>query len=107
MHGFTGALRMELESERSVVSCTTFHPGCIATNIICRARFDLRAACVVGRGEGAQTAFDRIAMTGPEKSARKILAADERNHHRVLIGPGGKVNDLISRLPACTSAQRC
>ena len=45
-------------------------------------------------------AFDRIAMTTPEKAARQILAAVEQNKRRALIGPDAKVIDLVSRLPA-------
>ena len=39
-------------------------------------------------------------MTTPEKAARQILAAVERNRRRALIGPDAKVIDLVSRLPA-------
>ena len=39
-------------------------------------------------------------MTTPEKAAREILAAVERDRRRALIGPDGKVIDFVSRLPA-------
>ena len=39
-------------------------------------------------------------MTTPEKAARQILTAVERNRRRALIGPDAKVLDLVSRLPA-------
>jgi short-subunit dehydrogenase len=41
-----------------------------------------------------------VALASPEKAARQILLAVERNRRRVLVGPDAKVIDLISRLPA-------
>jgi hypothetical protein len=39
-------------------------------------------------------------ITSPEKAARQILTAVERDRRRALIGPDAKVIDLISRLPS-------
>jgi len=39
-------------------------------------------------------------MTTPEKAARQILAAVEKDRRRALIGPDAKVIDFVSRLPA-------
>ncbi len=39
-------------------------------------------------------------MTTPEKAARQILPAVEKDRRRALIGPDAKVLDLVSRLPA-------
>jgi short-subunit dehydrogenase len=39
-------------------------------------------------------------VTSPEKAARQILTAVERNRRRVLVGPDAKVIDFVSRLPA-------
>jgi NAD(P)-dependent dehydrogenase (short-subunit alcohol dehydrogenase family) len=98
VRGFTEALRMELRIEGANVSCTTVHPGGIKTNIVRGARIDEG----MGRGdkEGAARYFDRIAMTTPEKAARQILAAVERDRRRVLVGPDAILIDLLSRLPS-------
>ena len=39
-------------------------------------------------------------MTSPEKAARQILSAVQRDRRRALIGPDAKVIDFVSRLPA-------
>jgi butyryl-CoA dehydrogenase len=99
VRGFTDALRIELDSERSTVSCTTVHPGGIKTNIARNARMD--PSLTEGMGDvdpGAD--FHKIAMTTPDKAARVILSAVERNKRRVLVGPDAKAIDLLSRLPA-------
>jgi butyryl-CoA dehydrogenase len=100
VRGFTDALRIELEAEDAGVSCTTVHPGGVRTNIVRNARLDARAAALAGGPETVRRNFDRTALTSPEKAARQILAAVERNRPRALIGPDGKLIDLISRLPA-------
>lgn len=96
VRGFSDALRMELEMAKSPVSCTTVHPGGIRTNIARKARIDPSGGAAVE----AAADFDRIAVTTPEKAARQILAAVERDRRRVLVGPDAKVIDLLSRLPA-------
>ena len=53
-----------------------------------------------GRAATARDDFDKIAMTTPEKAARQILAAAEKDRRRALIGPDAKVIDFVSRLPA-------
>jgi butyryl-CoA dehydrogenase len=100
VRGFTDALRMELEIEGAAVSCTTVHPGGIKTNIAWNARLDDSVTAFAGGGDNIRQDFDRLARTSPEKAARQILTAVERDRRRVLIGPDAKVIDLISRLPA-------
>jgi butyryl-CoA dehydrogenase len=100
VRGFTDALRMELEMEACGVSCTTIHPGGIKTNIVRNARLDASVLDLAGSKEAAKDDFDKIAMTSPEKAARQILTAVERNRRRALIGPDAKLIDLASRLPA-------
>jgi butyryl-CoA dehydrogenase len=100
VRGFTDALRMELETAGSSVSCTTVHPGGIKTNIARNARMDDSVAALAGSADKARAEFDRVAMTSPEKAARQILAAVEQNRRRVLVGPDAKVIDRLSRLPA-------
>jgi butyryl-CoA dehydrogenase len=93
VRGFTDALRMELEIDGSCVSCTTVHPGGIKTTIGRSARTADAAAAELGNN------FEKIAMTTPEKAARQILAAVEKDKRRALIGPDAKVLDVISRVP--------
>ncbi len=100
VRGFTDALRMELEIEPCGVSATTIHPGGIKTNIARNARMDDSVAAVAGDADQARHDFERLFMTSPEKAARQILKAVERNRRRALIGPDAKVLDLVSRLPA-------
>ena len=100
VRGFTDALRMELEVAGVGVSCTTVHPGGIKTNIARNARIDPALQEAAGSREEQAKRFDRMAVTSPEKAARQILTAVERNRRRVLVGPDAKVIDLISRLPA-------
>ena len=100
VRGFTDALRMELEIANCGVSCTTVHPGGVKTNIARNARIDPALEAEAGGRAEADRRFDRMAITTPDKAARQILKAVERNRRRVLVGPDAKVIDLISRLPA-------
>jgi NADP-dependent 3-hydroxy acid dehydrogenase YdfG len=100
VRGFTDSLRMELEIEGAPVSATTIHPGGIKTNIARSARFDESMSGVGGAVDATPDEFDKMAMTTPEKAARQILTAVERDRRRALIGPDAKVFDLVSRLPA-------
>ena len=102
VRGFTDALRMELEIEGAPVSATTIHPGGIRTNIARDARMDESAAAFGdgGSGEDMAAEFEKVLRTSPEKAARQILKAVQRNRRRALIGPDAKALDLISRLPA-------
>ena len=100
VRGFTDALRIELEIDPCGVSATTIHPGGIATNIARDARVDDSVADVAGSTEEAMVEFDKFLRTPPEKAARQILKAVERNRRRALIGPDAMVFDAVSRLPA-------
>ena len=100
VRGFTDALRIELDIEDAGVSCTTIHPGGIKTDIARNARFDEATVEMAGGIDEAVRGFDKVAITTPEKAARQILKAVERNRRRALIGPDAKALDLISRLPA-------
>ena len=96
VRGFTDALRMELEAEDANVSCTTVHPGGVKTNIARNARLDPSVADMARDAAD----FEKIALTTPERAARRILAAVEHDRRRVLVGPDARVIDLVSRLPA-------
>jgi short-subunit dehydrogenase len=100
VRGFTDALRMELDIESCGVSSTTVHPGGIKTNIARNARMDASVASLTGDVDRARRDFDKAAITSPQKAARQILAAVEKDKRRALIGPDAKAIDLISRLPA-------
>lgn len=97
VRGFTDALRIELDIEGGGVSSTTVHPGGIKTAIAANARMD---ESVAGFSGDHASEFEKLARTTPEKAARQILTAVERNRRRALIGPDAKVFDLVSRLPA-------
>jgi butyryl-CoA dehydrogenase len=100
VRGYTDALRMELEVAGSGVSCTTVHPGGIRTRIAANARIHESALGGATSTDEARDGFARIAMTSPEKAARQILVAVERNRRRALVGPDAKAIDLVARLPA-------
>lgn len=100
VRGFTDALRMELEIKGSCVSSTTIHPGGVKTNIARNLRMDPEVAVVAGGPSAIRDGFDQLALTTPDKAARQILTAVERNRRRALIGADAKVLDLVARLPA-------
>jgi butyryl-CoA dehydrogenase len=96
VRGFTDALRIELDADGGAISCTTVHPGGIKTNIVRNSRMDPS----LSTRDDAVAGFEKMAFTSPDKAARQILAAVERDKRRVLVGPDAKVIDLLSRLPA-------
>ena len=101
VRGFTDSLRMELEIEKAPVSVTTVHPGGIKTNIVRNARIDPASVSEIGGDvEKARRDAKRPFITSPQKAARQILAAVQRDRRRALIGPDAKVIDFVSRLPA-------
>ena len=100
VRGFSDALRMELEIEKANVSVTTIHPGGIKTNIVNSGRRDDTVRAIGQDPDDMQNEFDKFAMSSPEKAARQILKAVERNRRRALIGPDAKLFDIASRLPA-------
>lgn len=99
VRGYTDALRMELEIAGSAVSCTTVHPGGIRTEIARNARIDDSVVDFAGSADEARRGFDRVARTSPDRAAKVILDAVERDRRRVLVGPDAKVIDLVARLP--------
>src|SRR5206468_879110 len=93
VRGFTDALRMELDMAKCGVSCTTIHPGGIKTNIAKNARMDASVAELTGDADRAARDFEKAALTSPEKAARQILAAVQKDQRRALIGPDAKAID--------------
>ncbi len=100
VRGFTDALRMELEIEPCGVSSTTIHPGGIKTNIARNARTHESIIVAGVVPDKFADDFDRLARTTPDRAARLILKAVERNRRRALIGPDAVLFDVVSRLPA-------
>ena len=82
------------------MSVTTIHPGGIKTNIARNARMDASESAITGDADKAVADFERLFITSPEKTARQILTAVQRDCRRALIGPDAKVIDVVSRLPA-------
>jgi NADP-dependent 3-hydroxy acid dehydrogenase YdfG len=91
VRGFTDSLRMELEIDPCGVSCTTIHRN---------ARTDESMLIAGSDPDEFIEEFDRLARTTPEKAAKQILRAVERNRRRALIGPDAVLFDIVSRLPA-------
>ncbi len=105
VRGYSDALRMELEMDGAPVSVTTVHPGGIKTAIARNARSSGTGCPALSAGgidHGAASArFDDVlARTDPDKAARQILRAVERNRRRALIGPDAPFFDVGARLPA-------
>jgi butyryl-CoA dehydrogenase len=100
VRGFTEALRIELDDERSGISCTTIHPGGIKTNIARNARFDDATIRMLGQDpERLADAADRAFLTTPTKAAKVIVAALEGNKRRAFVGPDAHAFRLLSQLP--------
>lgn len=98
VRGFTDSLRIELDASDTNVSSTTIHPGGIKTNIAARSRLSPEMA-EMNAGVDIGAEFEKIAQTTPQKAAKQILKAVERNRRRALIGPDAVMFDIVSRLP--------
>jgi short-subunit dehydrogenase len=90
VRGLSEALWAELRG--SGIGVTSVHPGAVRTNIV-RAS---RTADPSAKQRMAER-FDRMAMS-PEKAARKILRAVERDKLRVVICPEAHAADWAKRL---------
>ncbi|MEZ5183361.1 MAG: SDR family NAD(P)-dependent oxidoreductase [Acidimicrobiales bacterium] len=104
VRGFTESLRIELDLEGGPVSATCVHPGGIKTNIARNARLHTDDETGADLEQGRRD-LERAFITTPEKAARQILRAVERDAPRALIGPDAHVFNALSRLPAAV-AQR-
>ena len=98
VRGFTDALRTELDIERCGVSATTIHPGGIRTNIARNARFEFAEHEEAVDAEQAAVDFEKLSRTTPEKAAKLIVGAVEKNKRRALIGPDAHLFDAAARL---------
>jgi len=93
VRGISEALISELAGTRVGVTCV--HPGGIRTNIVRAARAS--TARDVEENELTAAQFERWAMA-PEKAAKKIVRAIERNQARLRIGVETYVGDWAKRL---------
>jgi short-subunit dehydrogenase len=100
VRGFSDALLSELRGTKVGVTCV--HPGGIRTNIVRAARTS--TAADAEDTKEMDRLFERFAMS-PERAARKIVRAIERNKPRLLIGAEAYALDWLKRL-APTTTQR-
>ncbi len=93
VRGFTESLRQEMRNNKRPVKVLCVHPGGIKTNI---AR---KAEQVEGLDhDNLAEQFDKLARTTPEKAAKVILKAVEKDKPRVLIGADAWVLDKFVRV---------
>jgi short-subunit dehydrogenase len=97
VRGISEALISELSGTR--VGVTSVHPGGIRTNIVRSARASTPKDAEDNRN--SVDLFERFAMA-PEKAARKIVRAIERNQARVRIGFESYLTDWLKRLAPVT-----
>lgn len=90
VHGFSEALRAELGAQN--IGVTSVHPGAIRTDILRSMRTtdpDLKGKLVQG--------MDKFGMR-PERVARGIIKAVERNRSKLVIGPDAQLIAWSQRL---------
>ena len=90
VRGFSEALWAELRGD--AIGVTSAHPGGVRTNIVRTSR----SADPVAKQRMVER-FERM-TTPPDKVARAILRAVERNQLRVLICPETHAADWVKRL---------
>lgn len=93
VRGFSEALSSELSGTHVGVTCV--HPGGIRTNVVRASRISSERDADDKRNTIEM--FERFAHS-PEKAARKIVRAIERNRVRVRIGPEAYLTDWAKRL---------
>jgi NAD(P)-dependent dehydrogenase (short-subunit alcohol dehydrogenase family) len=98
VRGLTECLRQELEMTGCCVSATSVHPGGIKTSIARSARMSSSIGDLGMDPQSSHEKFDKLFITSPEKAARTILRAVQKNQRRVLVGPDAHVYDWMVRL---------
>jgi NAD(P)-dependent dehydrogenase (short-subunit alcohol dehydrogenase family) len=98
VRGFTECLRQELDMTSSGVSATSVYPGGIKTSIARSARMNSNIGDLGMDTQLSHEKFEKAFITSPEKAARTILRAVEKNQRRVLVGPDAYVYDWMVRL---------
>ena len=95
VRGFTETLAQELKGTGVGICCV--HPGGIATNVARNAVVDKLPDSAVSREE-MNAAFDKVAITSPEKAAEVILKGAAKKKRRILIGGDARFISFVSRL---------
>jgi len=98
VRGFTECLRQELDMMSCGVSATSVHPGGIKTSIARSARMNSNIGDLGMDTQSSNEKFEKAFITSPEKAARTILRAVEKNQRRVLVGPDAYIYDWMVRL---------
>lgn len=98
VRGFTESLRQELDALGEGVSSTCVHPGGIKTSIARNARQDASIRALGMDESTAGSDFEKHFITTPDKAARIILKAVQRDKRRVLVGPDAVLLDKMQRL---------
>lgn len=94
VRGFTESLHHELLGTPIGVTCV--HPGFVRTQIAERAKMGERAS--TNLREESLTRFKKVARTGADQAAAKILRGVEQGKARVLIGADAYFVDIWQRL---------
>ncbi len=95
VRGFTETLAQELKGTGVGICCV--HPGGIATNVARNAVVDKLPDKAASREE-MNAAFDKVAITSPEKAAEVILKGAAKKKRRILIGGDARLVSFVSRL---------
>lgn len=98
VRGFTEALRIELDIEDCGVSATTIHPGGVKTSIARNARIDASVVELGQHPQGARQGFEALFITSPERAARVIVKAIEKDKRRAMVGPDAHVVNAAAKL---------
>ena len=88
VRGMTEALRQELETANSHISCTSIHPGGIKTQIAMNSRV---SKPLDSETEKLKENFEDLAITTPESAAEQILTSVLKNKRRLVLGKDAKV----------------
>ncbi|HBZ94845.1 MAG TPA: short-chain dehydrogenase [Pseudomonas sp.] len=100
VHGFTQALRQELDMEDCGVSASCVLPGGIHTNIAQAARMNDSVGDVSGtKPDAVRKSFEsQVMRTSAEKAAEIILNGVLKDKRRILVGGDAYVMDIVHRL---------
>ncbi len=96
VRGYTEALSIELQAEKSPVIVSSVHPGGIKTEIAANARIGSKEE--VPEGIDVDEAFKKAARTTPDQAAQVILDGVKNDKRRILIGTDARVISGVQRL---------
>lgn len=98
LRGFTDCLREELDMMDCGVSATSVHPGGIKTSIAKSGRVDSSIRTLGFDERDFWQKFETRFITEPDKAARIIIRAVQKNKRRVLVGTDAYLFDAAARL---------